>query len=325
MKTDTVSSLPDIVSMEAVLQAQRNIASYAHRTPVITCESLNEIVGHNLFFKCENFQKTGAFKFRGAINAISNLNETERAKGVVTHSSGNHAGALAAAAKRFGIDAYIVMPSNASRVKKAAVLEYGATVIECEPTFKSRIEESARVHLETGANMISPFNHPDVIAGQGTVAIEFHDQVPNLDIITTPIGGGGLTSGTCIATSHLKPNCKVVGVEPEAVNDAFRSRQSGKMEVNETTDTIADGLKTNMGDLTWPYIRDAVAKVVTVTDEEIVVAMKLMFERTKMLVEPSSAVGLAAAMDSRMADVSSRKNIGIVISGGNVDLGNLPW
>lgn len=325
MTTEIASKLPAIVSMEQVLRAQKNIASYAHRTPVVTCQYLNRIVGHDLFFKCENFQKTGAFKFRGAINAISNLDNADRAKGVVTHSSGNHAGALAAAAKLFGIDAYIVMPHNASRVKKAAVLEYGATVIDCEPTFKSRIDESARVQQETGATMISPFNHPDIIAGQGTVAVEFHDQVPNLDIITTPIGGGGLTSGTCIATSHLKPECKVVGVEPAAVDDAFRSRESGMMEVNESTDTIADGLKTNMGDLTWPYIRDAVSKVVTVTEEEIVVAMKLMFERTKMLVEPSSAVGLAAVMDSKMEGKKLRKNIGIVISGGNVDLNNLPW
>lgn len=324
MTAETVA-LPDIVSMENVQLAGRNIASFVHRTPVISSRSLNEIVGQQLFFKCENLQKTGAFKFRGAINAISNLDKEQREKGVVTHSSGNHAGALAAAAKLFGIKAHIVMPSTSSQVKKAAVIEYGANVTECEPTLAARLAVSARVQQETGATMIPPFNHPDVIAGQATAAMEFHDQVDDLDIIVAPVGGGGLMSGTCIATRHLKPNCRVIGVEPAAVDDAFRSKQSGKIEINETTDTIADGLKTSLGELTWPYVRDIVEQVVTVSEEEIVVAMKLMFERTKMLIEPSSAVCLAAVMNSKIADVNSRQKIGIIISGGNIDLANLPW
>lgn len=325
MSADPATTLPEIVSMDEVLRAQRNIASFAHRTPVIASRSLNDIVGHELFFKCENLQKTGAFKFRGAVNAICNLDEAQRAKGVVTHSSGNHAGALAAASKLFEIAAHIVMPSTASQVKKAAVIEYGATVLECEPTLQSRLEVSSRIQQETGASMIPPFNHPDVIAGQATAAVEFHEQVPDLDVVVAPIGGGGLISGTCIATRHLNPECRVIGVEPVEVDDAFRSKISGKIEINETTNTIADGLKTSLGDLTWPYIRDVVEKVVTVTDAEIVVAMKLMFERTKLLIEPSSAVCLAAIMEGRMLETTSPKKIGIIVSGGNLDLAALPW
>ena len=324
MTEPTNTTTPSTVTLEDVRQAEAHVASYAHRTPVVSSQSLNRIVGHDVFFKCENFQKTGAFKFRGAINSISHLTDQQRQSGVVTHSSGNHAGALAAAAKLFGIKAHIVMPSTSSRVKKAAVIEYGANVIECEPTLESRLEVSSQVQSETGATMIPPFNHPHVIAGQATSALEFHDQVPGLETIVAPVGGGGLISGTCISTRALAPNCRIFGGEPAGADDAFRSKASGNLETNETVNTIADGLRTTLGDLTWPFVRDEVEKIITVTDEEITSAMQLLFDRTKLLVEPSSAVCLAAVMKID-AEKSGRQKIGIIISGGNFDLAKLPW
>lgn len=225
----------------------------------------------------------------------------------------------------FGTTAHIVMPGNASHVKKAAVIEYGGRIVECQPTLQSRLDVSAQVQSETGATMVPPFNHRHVIAGQGTCAMELLRQVPNLEYIVAPIGGGGLISGTCVVALSNSKRCQVIGGEPTGADDAFRSKQKGKRLENVSTDTIADGLLTNTGDLTWPYIRDVVKKIVTVSDQETIDAMKLFVERTKVLIEPSSAVCLAAVMNSRMANTDIPRNIGIIISGGNVDLTNLPW
>ena len=315
----------DIVQLADVKNASRSIRPYVHRTPVLTCQTLDRIVGHNLFFKCENLQKTGAFKFRGAVNAVSQLSEAELAKGVVTHSSGNHAAALARAAQIFGTKAHIVMPSSASTIKRKAVIEYGGRVIECEPNLESRLEYAERVQSETGATMIPPFNDVRIIAGQGTAALEFLQQVPNLDLMVAPIGGGGLISGTCVTTAATSLRCKVIGAEPEGADDAFRSKEALKLLPQTNPQTISDGLLTSMGKLTWPYVRDVVRQVVTVSDEETVSAMKLFLERTKVLMEPSSAVALAAVISPKLMDVGQDRNIGIIISGGNVDLDNLPW
>ena len=281
--------------------------------------------GHQLFFKCENFQKTGAFKFRGAINAISQLPPEQREKGVVTHSSGNHAQALSRAAALFGIPAYIVMPSNAPRVKKNAVICYGGKITECEPNLDARLTTSAAVQEETGATMVPPFNHPSVIAGQGTCAMEFLQQVPHLDYIIAPIGGGGLVSGTCVSVQGIAPRVQVLAAEPMGADDAFQSKKSGELIPQTNPQTIADGLLTSMGKLTWPYVRDVVRNVITVSEDEIVTAMKLFLERTKVLIEPSAAVAIAAAMSKKMIQPQPPRNVGIIISGGNVDLDRLPW
>ncbi len=315
----------DIVQMADVRQAARNLIPHAHRTPVVTCESLNRITGHQLFFKCENLQKTGAFKFRGALNALCHMNPVERRRGVVTHSSGNHAAALARAAALFEIPAHIVMPSNASPVKRQAVEEYGGTVIECEPNLPSRLSVAEQVQKETGAVMVPPFNDPHVIAGQGTVALEFLQNVPNLDVIVAPIGGGGLMSGTCVTTRAISRRCKIVGAEPEGADDAFRSKQAGELIPQTAPRTIADGLLTSMGQLTWPFIRDMVNQIVTVSDDEIVSAMRLFLERTKLMIEPSSATALAAVLSDKLMNLPPARNIGIILSGGNVDLSRLPW
>ena len=313
------------ISFDDVKEAAQNIGSYAHRTPVLTSESLNKLTGQNLFFKCENLQKSGAFKYRGATNAISKLTPAQLKKGVVTHSSGNHAGALTLAAKNFGTTAHIVMPSNASNIKKAAVKEYGGRIIECEPTLEARLAVSEKVQQETGATMIPPFNHRDVIAGQGTCALEFLRQVPNLDVLVVPVGGGGLIAGSCIAAKSISERIKIVGAEPSGADDAFRSKQKGELLPNKTTNTICDGLLTSLGQLTWPFINEVVNRIVTVDDTEIIAAMKLFMERTKLLLEPNCAVALAAVTSPQMLELPHTKNVGIIITGGNVDLENLPW
>jgi threonine dehydratase/serine racemase len=314
-----------LITLHDVKTAARHIDSYAHRTPVLTCETLNSMAGHQFFFKCENFQKTGAFKFRGAVNALSYLTPEQLRNGVVTHSSGNHAQALARAAALFETTAHIVMPSNAPIVKKNAVICYGGIVTECEPNLPARLETSERIQQETGATMIPPFNHPHVIAGQGTCALEFLQQVPHLDYLVVPIGGGGLISGTCISATAISHRVRVIGAEPAGADDAFRSKAEKKFIPQENPDTIADGLLTSMGQLTWPFIRDVVQRIITVTDEEIIAAMKLFLERTKILIEPSAAVAVAAAMGPKMLEPQHPRNIGVIISGGNVDLDQLPW
>jgi threonine dehydratase len=309
----------------AVRDAAARLAPLVHRTPVATCATLDRLASRALFFKCEHLQKCGAFKFRGASNAVLALPPDLAPRGVVTHSSGNHAGALALAARMRGIPAHIVMPRNASAVKRRATIEYGGRVVDCEPTQASREATAARIVAETGATLVAPFDHPDVIAGQGTAALELLDQVPNLDVIVVPVGGGGLTSGTCLAAGGAAPHVRVFAGEPKGADDAARSKAAGERLPQTDPRTVADGLRTSLGDLTWPIVRDRVERVITVTDEEIVAAMRLLWERAKLLVEPSSAVAFAAVLTDEFRALPGVDRVGIILSGGNVDLDHLPW
>jgi len=309
--------------MKTIKNVAKKIKPYIHETPILTSTLLNEIVGCNIFFKCENFQKMGAFKMRGATNAILNLSEEQKAKGVVTHSSGNFAQALSLAANKLGLKAYIVMPSSAPQVKIDAVKGYGGEVIICPPTLKDRETNSERISIENGATFIHPSNDLDVIKGQGTAAFELLEKYSNLDAIFTPVGGGGLVAGTILAVQQRSPNCKIYGGEPENVDDAFRSLKSGRIETNETTDTIADGLKTQLGDINFPIIRNGIEEIVLVTEDQILSALKLIWSRLKIVIEPSSAVAFAALIN-KSADLNS-KNIGVILSGGNVNLDNITF
>ncbi|MGF1578013.1 MAG: pyridoxal-phosphate dependent enzyme [Gemmataceae bacterium] len=312
-------------TLQDVRDACCRIDGIAHETPVLTCQTLDQLAERKLYFKCENLQKSGAFKFRGACNSIARLSDEVAHRGVVTHSSGNHAQALALAAKLRGIPAHIVMPKTAPIVKRRAVEGYGGRVIECEPNQMSRETTADQVLQETGGTLIPPYNFPDVIAGQGTVALELLDQVPNLSAIIAPVGGGGLVSGICIAAKELNPAVRIFAAEPLGANDAARSKASGTMIPQTSPRTIADGLLTSMGDLTWPIIRDMVEEVITVSDEEIVAAMRLVWERMKLVVEPSGAVPLAAVLSEGFRDRMDLSRVGVVFSGGNVDLSRLPW
>jgi threonine dehydratase len=312
-------------NLVAVREAARRIEGLAHRTPVLTCATLDRLAGRALFFKCEQFQKAGAFKFRGACNAILKLPPDVAARGVVTHSSGNHAQALALAARMRGIPAHVVMPRTASPVKRRAVEEYGARVIECEPVLEAREQTAAAVLAETGGTLVPPYNHPDVIAGQGTIALELLDQAPGLDAIVAPVGGGGLVSGICAAVSGLAPTCRIFAAEPKGADDAARSKAAGTLIPQTGPHTMADGLLTSLGDLTWPFVRDCVDRVITVSEEEILTAMRLAWERAKLLIEPSSAVALAAVLSDEFRALEGLPRVGIVLSGGNVDLDRLPW
>jgi threonine dehydratase len=311
--------------LDAVRAAARRLAGLAHRTPVMTCATLDRLAGRALFFKCEHFQKVGAFKFRGACNAVARLPDDVALRGVVTHSSGNHAQALALAAKLRGIPAYIVMPSSASRVKRRAVEGYGAEVIECAPTLAARESTAAEVLARTGGTLIPPYNHPDVIAGQGTAALELLEDAPGLDALIAPVGGGGLVAGVCIAGKGINPSLRVFAAEPAGADDAARSKASGTLIPQTGPRTIADGLLTSLGDLTWPVIRDQVERVVTVNEEQIIAAMRLAWERAKLLIEPSSAVAVAAVLTDEFRALDGLQRVGIILSGGNVDLENLPW
>jgi threonine dehydratase len=310
-------------TLQDIREAAERIVPYAHRTPIITCRALNERIGANIFLKCENFQKVGAFKFRGACNAVFSLTHEEASQGVVAHSSGNHAQALALAAKLRGIPAYIVMPSNAPEVKKEAVRGYGAHITFCEPTLAARESTQAEIIAKTGAREIHPYDNHKVMAGAGTAAMELVSEAPNLDIIMAPVGGGGLLSGTAIAATELKPRIRVIAAEPQNADDAFRSVAAGKIIPSENPRTIADGLLTSLGNLTFPVIQKRVEKVLLANEESIVTAMRFIWERTKLIIEPSSAVTIAALWD--IAPDLRGKNIGIIISGGNVDLTKLPW
>ncbi|MBQ4821638.1 pyridoxal-phosphate dependent enzyme [Aquimarina sp. MMG016] len=301
----------------------QTIASYIHRTPVLTSRLLNEIAGAKLYFKCENFQRMGAFKMRGATHAILQLSDEQKAKGVVTHSSGNFAQALSLAAQSLGVKAYIVMPSNAPQVKKDAVADYGGHIIECPPTHKDREETANRIQTEKGATFLHPYNDHNVILGQGTAALELLEDYPDLKYIFAPVGGGGLIAGTALAAHFFGNNCKVIGGEPFEVDDAYRAVQSGKLEINETTNTAADGLKMPLGDLTFPIIQKYVSEIIRVDEKEIISAMRLIWERMKIIIEPSCAVPFAALL--REKEHFQDKKIGIILSGGNVDLGNLPF
>ena len=310
-------------TLNNIRQAAERIRPYEHRTPVLTNESLNRQVEAQVFLKCENLQKVGAFKFRGACNAVFSLSDEEAARGVCTHSSGNHAAALALAARMRGIPAYIVMPSNAPQVKKDAVAGYGGMVTFCEPTLAARESTLDRIRLDTGASVVHPYNDERVIAGQGTAALELLEDVPDLDVIIAPVGGGGLLSGTSIASTGIKEGIRVIAGEPEMADDAFRSIQAGEIIPSENPKTIADGLLTSLGDLTFPIIQKNVEQIVTVSEADIVASMKFVWERAKIIIEPSSAVAIGVLWEKKI-DLRGLK-IGIIISGGNVDLGKLPW
>jgi threonine dehydratase len=310
-------------TLNDIRQAAERIKPYVHRTPVLTNQSLNEKVGAQVFLKCENLQKVGAFKFRGACNAVYSLTDEEAARGVCTHSSGNHAQALALAAKMRGIPAYIVMPSNAPSVKKNAVADYGGLITFCEPTLKARESTLDGVRLETGATMVHPYNDERVIAGQGTAALELLEDVPDLDVIIAPVGGGGLLSGTSIAATELKKGIRVIAGEPEMADDAFRSMREGVIIPSVNPKTVADGLLTSLGTLTFPIIQQRVEQIVTVSEEGIIETMKYVWERAKIIIEPSSAVAVGVLWE-RKIDLRGLK-VGVIISGGNVDLEKLPW
>ena len=314
-------------NLAAIRAAQRRIEPFIHRTPVLTSAAMDAVSGRSLWLKCELFQKTGSFKFRGATNAVRMLEDHAAAKGVVTHSSGNHAQALALAARARGIPAFVVMPSNSAEIKKAAVRGYGATVIECEPTLEARESTAARVIAETGGAMIPPFNHPNVIAGQGTIAVELLDECPQLDAIIVPLGGGGLISGIAIAAKALKPSIKIIGAEPELAGDAAASKQAGSIQPAMKPVTIADGLRTSLGPLTFPVVRDLVDEIVLVPEADIVASMRFAWERMKITIEPSAAVGVAVASGAWMHARQNEglQHVGVVLCGGNVDLAALPW
>lgn len=311
------------VQLEDVRAAAGRIEKHAHRTPVLQSVSVDRILGAELYFKCENFQKVGAFKFRGACNAIACLSEEELKRGVATHSSGNHAAALALAAKLAGSSAHIVMPSNSSAVKKAAVEGYGAKITYCEPTVESREGTLDEILVKEGRSLIHPYNDPRIIAGQGTAALELLEEIKDLDVVMAPVGGGGLLSGTSITVSEALPSATVIGAEPLNADDAFRSMQSGEIEPSHNPKTLADGLLTSLGDLTFAIIRERCAGIVTVSEESIVEAMRLVWERMKIVIEPSAAVPVAALLEKRGEIPGSR--IGVILSGGNVDLEQLPW
>jgi threonine dehydratase/serine racemase len=311
--------------LAAVREAAQRLAGVAHRTPVATCSTLDRMAGRRLFFKCEQLQKAGAFKFRGAMNAVARLAPERAARGVVTHSSGNHGQALALAARRGGIPAWIVVPESVAAPKQRAMEEYGAHVVVCEPTLEDREARARGLVEETGATLIPPFDHPDVIAGQGTVALELLEAVADLDAIVAPVGGGGLVSGIALAARELAPRVRVFAAEPLAADDAARSKRLGRLVPQQAPMTVADGLRTSLGALTWPVIRDCVERVVTVGEDEILRAMRLLWERAKLLVEPSAAVAFGAVLSDEFRALADLERVGIVLSGGNVDLDHLPW
>ncbi|HET6595128.1 MAG TPA: pyridoxal-phosphate dependent enzyme [Anaerolineales bacterium] len=311
------------VTLHDIQQAAERIQPYIHRTPVLTNESLNTKTGARVFLKCENLQKVGAFKFRGACNAVFSLSDEEAAPGVCTHSSGNHAQALALAAKMRGIPAYIVMPENAPAVKKNAVAGYGGQITFCAPTLEAREATLQQVYERTGANVVHPYNDVRVIAGQGTAALELLEDVPDLDVILAPVGGGGLLSGTSIAATETKPRIRVIGCEPQMADDAHRSIQAGVLVPSVHPKTIADGLLTSLGPLTFGIMQKRVEQIVTVSEQGILEAMKFIWERAKIIIEPSAAVAVAVLWEKKI-DLTGLK-LGVILSGGNVDLDKLPW
>jgi len=304
-------------------EAAQRIEPYVHRTPVLTNESLNQRAGAQVFLKCENLQKMGAFKFRGACNAVYSLSNEEMKRGVATHSSGNHAQALALAARMRGIPAYIVMPENAPSVKKAAVAGYGGQITFCEPTLQARESTLARVTEETDATVIHPYNNERVIAGQGTATLEFLEEVPDLDVIIAPVGGGGLLSGTSIAAKGIRKEIRVIGAEPEMADDAFRSMQAGEVIPSNNPKSIADGLLSSLGSLTFPILQKNVEQIVTVSEKGIIESMRFIWERAKIVIEPSAAVAVGILWEKKI-DLNGLK-VGVILSGGNVDLERLPW
>ncbi len=321
MKTDALTQY--IPTLEDMLVAHERIKPHIHRTPVLTSSFLNELTGAELFFKCENFQKAGAFKVRGASNAVFGLDEETAKAGVATHSSGNHALSLSYAAGRRGIPCHVVMPRTAPQAKKDAVRGYGGIITECEPSTSSREAVFAEVEARTGAEFVHPYNDPRVIAGQGTCSKELMEQTDGLDAVVAPIGGGGMVSGTCLTLSNLAPEVKIFAAEPEQADDAARSFRAGHIIADDAPETIADGLKVPLKELTWHFVSNHVTDILTASEQEIVDAMRLIWARMKIVMEPSSAVPLATILKNR--DVFAGKRVGIIITGGNVDLGKLPW
>lgn len=312
-----------IPSLDNIKEVHERIKPFIHQTPVLSSTSINELAGCEIFFKCENFQKIGAFKARGGMNAVLSLSKAEQEKGITTHSSGNHAQAIALAAKTVGTKAYIVMPNNAPIIKKNGVKALNGEIIECEPTLEARESTVQQVIDRTGATFVHPFNNYDVIAGQATATVELIAEVPNLQVIMAPVGGGGLLSGTALATHYLLPNAEVIAGEPEGAADAILSFKSGKIEKAPYIKTIADGLMTNLGDKTLEIIRMYVKDIILVSDDEIIAAMRLIWERLKIVIEPSCAVPFAALLKQK--ERFAGKKVGIILTGGNVDLGKLPF
>lgn len=306
-----------------ILEAHELIIKQIHRTPILTSSTLNLIFGCELYFKCENFQKVGAFKFRGASNAVLFLSDNELQRGVATHSSGNHAAALALAAKMKNIPSYIVMPKTATQIKMNAVQGYGAKIIFCEPTLQAREGTLKKVVEETGATFIHPYDNYSIIAGQATCAKEIYDELNNLDYIIAPVGGGGLLSGTCLSTKYFSPSTKVIGAEPKGADDAFRSIRDGKIYQSINPQTICDGLLTNLSDKTFSIIRNNVSEILAAEEESIINAMRMIWERMKIIIEPSSAVTLAVISENK--EKFTGKKVALILSGGNVDLEKLPW
>jgi threonine dehydratase len=317
------ATLPKIPTIEEIRNAAQRINPYIHHTPILTCNGINNLTGGEIFFKCENFQKVGAFKARGATNAVFSLTENEVSRGVATHSSGNHAAALAYAARLRGISAYIVMPRSAPKVKQEAVAGYGAQISFCEPTLQAREENLAKVVEKTGAVFIHPYNDYRIIAGQATASLELLEEINGLDVVLTPVGGGGLTSGPALTVKYLSPKTKMIATEPEQADDACRSFHAGKIIPSVHPNTIADGLLTSLGDKTFGIIQNFVDDIVTVSEDGIIQAMRLIWERMKIIVEPSAVVPLGAIFTNQI-DITG-KRVGIILSGGNVALDKLPW
>ncbi len=310
-------------TFEDIIDAHSRIKGFVHITPIFTSVSINRIVGAELFFKCENLQKTGAFKFRGACNAVFSLTDEEAVRGVGTHSSGNHAAALALAARMRGIQAQIVMPSNSPEIKKKAVAGYGGLITYCEPTLHARESTLNQIAEKSGVTIIHPYNNSKVIAGQGTAAKELWEAMPSLDLVMCPVGGGGLLSGTALSVKALSSSCRVIAAEPTGADDAYRSFKAGYIIPSVHPQTIADGLLTSLGEINFAVISKKVDDIITVSETSIIQAMRMVWERMKLIIEPSAAVTLAAILENKESFRNLR--IGIILSGGNVDLGNLPF
>ena len=313
----------NIPELSDVKTAHERISPHIHCTPIVTSQFLDAKTGAELFFKCENFQKAGAFKVRGASNAVFGLDDAIAEKGVATHSSGNHALSLSYAAGRRGIPCTVVMPRTAPHAKKDAVIGYGGTIVECEPSTTSREAVFAEVVAKTGADFVHPYNDPRVIAGQATCSLELIDQVKHLDCVVAPIGGGGMISGTCLTLSHLAPSIEIFAAEPEQADDAYRSFKAGHIIADDAPVTVADGLKVPLKDLTWHFVSNHVTDILTASEQEIIDAMKLTWQRMKMVIEPSCAVPLAVILKN--PNLFRGKKVGVIITGGNVDLDKLPW
>ena len=320
MMKDQAMYIPTIDDMQA---ARDRIRPHVHVTPVLTSSFIDGLTGAELFFKCENFQKAAAFKVRGACNAVFGLSDAEATKGVATHSSGNHALSLSYAAGRRGIPCHVVMPRTAPQAKKDAVIGYGGSITECEPSTSSREATFETVQAETGADFVHPYNDPRVIAGQATCSAELLEQVQDLDVVIAPIGGGGMISGTCLTLSNLAPHVQIYAAEPEQADDAARSFRAGHIIADDAPVTVADGLKVPLKELTWHFVSNHVTDILTASEEEIVDAMRLIWARMKIVMEPSSAVPLACILKN--PELFRGKRVGVIVTGGNVDLGSLPW